>query len=33
VEIYDRIISITKDETRRLEAQNNRQIAMGLIYG
>jgi tetratricopeptide (TPR) repeat protein len=33
VEIYDRIIILTRDEERRNDAQNNRQIALGLMYG
>jgi tetratricopeptide (TPR) repeat protein len=33
VEVYDRIISRTRDKKIREEAQNNRDIVMGLIYG
>jgi tetratricopeptide (TPR) repeat protein len=33
VEIYDRIISLTKDEEKQREAQNNRQTLMGRLYG
>jgi tetratricopeptide (TPR) repeat protein len=33
VEIYDRIISVTTDEQKRKEAQNNRQAVMGRLYG
>ena len=33
VELYDRIITLTRDEQRRIDAQNNRQIVMERIYG
>lgn len=33
LEVYDRIISITKDAQKRTEAQNNRQLVMGRLYG
>ena len=33
VELYDRIITITKDEQKRIDARNNRQVVMGMIYG
>jgi tetratricopeptide (TPR) repeat protein len=33
LDIYDRIITLTRDENRRLEAENNRQIVMGRLYG
>jgi tetratricopeptide (TPR) repeat protein len=33
VEVYDKIISRTKDKNVKEEAQNNRDIIMGLIYG
>lgn len=33
VDLYDRIIVLTSDEKKRLDAQNNRQIIMGRIYG
>jgi tetratricopeptide (TPR) repeat protein len=31
--LYDMIISVTKDESKRREAQNNRQVVMGRLYG
>ena len=33
VELYDRIITLTKDEQKRVEAQNNKQVVMERIYG
>jgi tetratricopeptide (TPR) repeat protein len=33
VDLYDRIIGITRDETKRHEAQNNRFSAMERLYG
>ena len=33
VELYDRIISITKDEQKKLDAQNLRQFILGQMYG
>jgi tetratricopeptide (TPR) repeat protein len=33
VELYDRIITLTRDEQKKIEAQNNRQAALGRIYG
>ena len=33
VDLYDRIITITGDEQKRMDAQNNRQLAAGQMYG
>lgn len=33
IALYDRIIGLTKDEQKRTDAQNNRQMAMGHVYG
>jgi tetratricopeptide (TPR) repeat protein len=33
IDLYDRIISITKDEQKRSDARSNREIAMGMMYG
>jgi tetratricopeptide (TPR) repeat protein len=33
VDLYDRIITLTRDEQTRIDAQNNRQIVMERIYG
>jgi tetratricopeptide (TPR) repeat protein len=33
VAVYDRILSSTKDEQKRTEAQNNRQVVLGRLYG
>jgi hypothetical protein len=33
LELYDRIIILTRDEQKRIDAQNNRQMVMGHIYG
>jgi tetratricopeptide (TPR) repeat protein len=33
VEVYDDIIALTKDEKKRLEAQNNRQLLLDMLYG
>jgi hypothetical protein len=33
VDVYDDIIALTKDANRRLEAQNNRQILLDILYG
>jgi tetratricopeptide (TPR) repeat protein len=33
VDLYDRIISLTRDEQKRTEARNNRQVVMGRLYG
>jgi tetratricopeptide (TPR) repeat protein len=33
IELYDRILSRTKDQKRKAEAQRNREIVMGQIYG
>jgi len=33
VEMYDRIITITTSEQKRIDAQNNRQIILGQMYG
>jgi tetratricopeptide (TPR) repeat protein len=33
VAVYDNIISLTGDEQKRTEAQNNRQLVMGRLYG
>jgi tetratricopeptide (TPR) repeat protein len=33
VEVYDRIITLTRDSQKRIDAQNNRQQAMERIYG
>ena len=33
VDLYDRIITLTRDEQKRIDAQNNRQIVMERIYG
>ena len=33
VELYDRIITLTRDEQKRIDAQNNRQMVMGQMYG
>ncbi|MDR0388632.1 MAG: tetratricopeptide repeat protein [Spirochaetaceae bacterium] len=33
VELYDRILSITKDTTRRAEAENNKQQVLSTSYG
>jgi hypothetical protein len=32
-DLYTRIIGLTKDEAKRLEAQNNRFTAMERLYG
>jgi tetratricopeptide (TPR) repeat protein len=31
--LYDTIISVTRDEDKKREAQNNRQVVMGRLYG
>ena len=33
VDLYDRIINLTGDEQKKTDAKNNRQLAMGQIYG
>ena len=33
VELYDRIITLTRDEQKRIDAQNNRQLALGRMHG
>ena len=33
VELYDRIITLTREEQRKIDAQNNRQIVMERLYG
>jgi tetratricopeptide (TPR) repeat protein len=33
VDVYDEIIALTKDANKRLEAQNNRQVLLDLLYG
>ena len=33
LELYDRIIVLTGDEQKRIDAQNNRQTVMGHLYG
>ena len=33
VALYDRIINLTKDDQKKLDAQNNRQMIMGQMYG
>jgi tetratricopeptide (TPR) repeat protein len=33
VDVYDDIIALTKDANKRLEAQNNRQILLDMLYG
>ena len=33
LDIYDRIITLTRDEQKRIDAQNNRQLIMGQMYG
>jgi tetratricopeptide (TPR) repeat protein len=33
IELYDRILSRTKDQKRKAEAQNNKEIIMGQLYG
>ena len=33
VDLYDRIITITGDEQKRIDAQNNRQVVMEQMYG
>jgi tetratricopeptide (TPR) repeat protein len=33
MELYDRILSSTKDKTRKTEAQNNKDFIMGRLYG
>jgi tetratricopeptide (TPR) repeat protein len=33
LDLYDRIITLTRDENRRQEAENNRQIVMKRLYG
>ena len=33
VEVYDRIITLTRDEQKRIDAQNNRQVIMERMYG
>ena len=33
VDLYDRIISLTNDEQKKIDAQENRQLAMGQMYG
>jgi tetratricopeptide (TPR) repeat protein len=33
IELYDRIISRTKDQNRKAEAQNNKEIILGQLYG
>ena len=33
VEIYDRIIVLTGDQGKRIDAQNNRQVVLGYMYG
>ena len=33
LDIYDRIITLTRDEQKRVDAQNNRQLIMGQMYG
>jgi tetratricopeptide (TPR) repeat protein len=33
VDLYDRIITLTRDEQKRVDAQNNRQLVMGQMYG
>jgi tetratricopeptide (TPR) repeat protein len=33
VGLYDRIITLTRDEKKRIDAQNNRQAVLGQMYG
>jgi hypothetical protein len=33
VDTYDRIITLTRDNQKRIEAQENRQTVLGIIYG
>ena len=33
IELYDRIITLTRDEQKRTEAQNNRQYILGQMHG
>jgi tetratricopeptide (TPR) repeat protein len=33
IELYDRILSRTKDQNRKAEAQNNKEFVMGQLYG
>ncbi|MDR0496093.1 MAG: tetratricopeptide repeat protein [Treponema sp.] len=33
VDLYDRIITLTRDEQKRRDAQNNRQTVLGQMYG
>ena len=33
VDLYDRIITLTRDETKKTDAQNNRQTVLGRLYG
>jgi tetratricopeptide (TPR) repeat protein len=33
LDLYDRIIALTRDENRRIEAEKNRRIVMGRLYG
>ena len=33
VNLYDRIITLTRDEQKRIDAQNNRQMVLGHMYG
>ena len=33
LELYDRIISLTKDDQKKIDAQNNRQMILGQMYG
>jgi len=31
--LYDRIITLTRDEQKRLDAHNNRQFVLGQMHG
>jgi tetratricopeptide (TPR) repeat protein len=33
IELYDRVLSRTKDQNRKAEAQNNKEFIMGQLYG
>ena len=33
VDLYERIITLSKDEQKRIDAQNNRQMVLGQMYG
>ena len=33
IDLYDRIITLSRDEQKRIDAQNNRQLILGQMYG